>query len=455
MLWAHEPRQTADHALPHRALAVRQALADAPALRRIEGTRRQLRHDPTLLRAVILREGYLYASEPSEALALVNRVSLADLFVEPKLFLLRGSRIDRVIRRAGRTVEYRYGEGPAAGQPAVLLLGDRVALTPEALARPLHRDVASFTESVGADRLMVEHQTEHAIVGNLRFGSTWVRALLDVRGARVTLACLDADRNLARGVTAWQRDTAARQRALARLRDAIGAAVAEAIPFDRPRGVPDHFSDGRLRPLWRWAYDHRQASFTHDEQTYPVFDGRGRPIPPQMCADFVFDTYERAGGSWYRPRPESPGRSQGRLDFDRYGIDNRRGVLALGEFAAKTPELFEHRWFTGAERVAFAERGRFFSSLSGDSDRLRPGDVVAIQGEKADGYVHQHAILVEATDPLTGFPHALADQMRWPRRRTWEGIMAEAPRRSLLYRVRPTRALFELVAGPDTVRPDG
>jgi hypothetical protein len=71
------------------------------------------------------------------------------------------------------------------------------------------------------------------------------------------------------------------------------------------------------------------------------------------------------------------------------------------------------------------------------------GDVVAIHGLKKDERIHQHAILVERTDPLTGFPYGLADQMKRPRRRTWEGIMAEAPKRSLLYRVRPTAALIE------------
>jgi hypothetical protein len=33
--------------------------------------------------------------------------------------------------------------------------------------------------------------------------------------------------------------------------------------------------------------------------------------------------------------------------------------------------------------------------------------------------------------------------MKRPRRRTWEGIMAEAPLRSLYYRVRPREGIFE------------
>jgi len=446
VLWAREPAPTPDAELPTAARAARAALAGERGARRVAAARRRLRHDPAALRALILREGYLYSSDPAEALALVQGLTLTDLFTEPELHLARGSRVERLVRSEGRRARYEHADGPAAGQPATLLLGDRVATTVAALAEPRHRDVAGLAEQVGADRIRVERVTDRAIIARLRFGGTWVHALLDAEGARLSLACLDADASLRRAVTAWQAEDRTRREALTRLRAAVTAAVAEALPFDRPRGAPDHLQDGQLRPHWRWAYEHGRTSFEHQGRMYPVFDAAGRPLPPQMCVDFVLDSYERASGTWFAARPAAPGRSSGGLDFGRFGIENRSGVLAFEAFAARTPELFEHRRFTGAERIPFSERERFFAALSGDEDRLRAGDVVAIQGVKADGLVHQHAILVEGTDPLTGFPHALSDQMRWPRRRTWEGIMAEAPRRSLLFRVRPRPALFSLVA---------
>ena len=63
-------------------------------------------------------------------------------------------------------------------------------------------------------------------------------------------------------------------------------------------------------------------------------------------------------------------------------------------------------------------------------------------------FVRRRCILtpIEDTDPLTGFPDALADQMKRPRRRTWEGIMAEAPLRSLLFHVRPKPAVLDALA---------
>ncbi len=100
------------------------------------------------------------------------------------------------------------------------------------------------------------------------------------------------------------------------------------------------------------------------------------------------------------------------------------------------------RRFVGKERIEFRERSRYFQFLTDHADEVRPGDVIAIHGLKRDERIHQHAILVEYADPITGFPSGLADQMKRPRRRTWEGIMAEAPLRSLLYRARPTADVF-------------
>jgi hypothetical protein len=156
-----------------------------------------------------------------------------------------------------------------------------------------------------------------------------------------------------------------------------------------------------------------------------------------MCVDFVLDSFERASGTWYAPRGPALARKKGGLDFDDHGIKNRRSVLAFERFAEERPELFEHRRLPPEERIPFGDRTRFFRYLTEQAERFRPGDVVAIQGRKADGLIHQHAILIEDTDPVTGFPDALADQMKRPRRRTWESIMAEAPLRSLLFHVRP------------------
>ncbi|MBW2458840.1 MAG: hypothetical protein JRI68_30350 [Deltaproteobacteria bacterium] len=261
-------------------------------------------------------------------------------------------------------------------------------------------------------------------------------------GARLELECLDAPREVRHQIAAFVATDAPRRRALASLRQAVGAMVDEALPFDRPRGVKDHLSDGQLRPLWNAAYRRGSTSFTHDEKGYVVFDHLGRPIPPQMCVEMILDAYERAAGTWYQTQKRPRKRLVGSLDFRDLGIRNRAGVLGIETYAKSKPELFEASRFAPDERIRFKDRTRFFAYLVTHADRFAPGDIIAIQGPKPDGYVHQHAILIEDVDPLTGFPHALVDHMKRPRRRTFERIMAEAPLRSLLYHLRPTPALL-------------
>jgi hypothetical protein len=311
-----------------------------------------------------------------------------------------------------------------------------VALREADLAAPLHRDLRALADTVGFDRARIGRRTEGALLADLRFGAQWVPALLEAKGAALTLGCVAADAKTREAVEAARAAQGPRRRALLAMHDVVTEVVGEALRFDRPEGEKTAERDGELRPQWMTAYLQGRERFSYDGATYPVFDASGRAWPPEVCVDFVLDSFERTSGTWYAPRGGRLGRIRGRLDFDEAGIRNRRGVLAFGAFAEAKPELFESRRFAGAERIQFKERTRFFDFLVDHADEVRPGDVVAIHGMKADQKIHQHAILVEWADPITGFPSGLADQMKRPRRRTWEGIMAEAPLRSLLYRAR-------------------
>lgn len=405
--------------------------------------------DRAALRALLLREGYVYASDPAEALALVGALELTALFDEPTIHLARGADVLTLARKDGRFPSYRYADG----RTAELLFGDRVATTREALSAPLHRDLRGLQRRAGFERARILAYREKGLVAELRFDGAWVKGLLVARGAELDVGCFDADEPTRRRVAAFVTKDAPRRNALKKLREAVDAQVLEAVPFDRPRDEKTAERDGELRPSWRFAYLHGGAFFSHDEQSYPVFDAQGRPLPPQMCVDFVLDSFERGAGTWFRPRGSDLGRTVGSLDFDALGIKNRRSVLAFEKFAEEHSDLFEHARMKPEERIPFGERSRFFSFLLEHADRFRPGDIVAIQGRKADGLIHQHAILIEDTDPLTGFPEALADQMKRPRRRTWEGIMAEAPLRSLLFHVRPKdRVLLALGEEAGAVR---
>jgi hypothetical protein len=445
MVFTRAPRQVDPAALSPEARRSLETFTKARPAGRVLALVQRHRLDKPTLRTLLLREGYTYAEDPADALALAADVKLADLFDEAIVHLQRGARVHKLTRvQEKKDVRYVFEDGPLAGITADILFGDRVALTREELSVPLHRDLAALSEEQGFDRAAIVHMTDPAIVADLRFGAHKARAVLDAEGAALRVACLAEDADTRAAVRAFQDREAPRLRALAKVREAVTALVSEQMRFDRPTDEKGPDKDGTLRPAWMTAYLQGRTSFGYEGKSYPVYDPQGRAWPPEVCVDFVLDSFERAGGTWFRPKSEKPGRAIGRFQW----IDDMRelrGVIGFGERAEKHPELFEVRRFAGRERIPFGERARFFQFLADHTGDIRPGDIVAIHGLKRDERIHQHAIFVERTDPVTGFAYGLADQMRRPRRRTWEGIMAEAPKRSLLYRVHPKDALFAAI----------
>jgi hypothetical protein len=412
---------------------------------RIASLRGRYKAQPAELRARVLRQGYVYSDDAHEAFALVQELTLGDLFAEEEIWLARGERVDRLVKRRSRfdkSWEYAYTEGPDAGRSARLYFADRVAPKKEDLGEPLHRDVRALRDRVGFDRMKIEHLANKSIVASLRIAGEWTHALVTADGAHLELGCLDAPREARERMLAAAHADEPRRRALAALRDAVSILVEERLPFDRPRNAEDHLSDGQLRPSWRWAYQRGDHGFGHDEQGYPVFDADGRPYPPETCVEFILDAYERGSGTWFRPASEPRGRTAGGLDFDALGLLNRSGVIGFSLWAGDHQEIFDIERFPIAERIPFRDRERYFQNLLDRADTITPGDIVAIQGIKRDGNIHQHAILVEDVDPLTGFAYGLADQMKRPRRRTWEGIMNEAPLRALFWHLKPKADLL-------------
>lgn len=448
MFFVREPQPTPDADLAPPVLASKRGFEKGRPGGRVHSLLARYKRDPRALRSLLLREGYAFFDEPADALALATSVHLSDLFDEPEIWIQRGRDVRKLRREEKRKeIAYRYIDGPSEGRAADLLFGDRVAVTEDALRSPMHRDLRALADEIGFDRMRIKRRTEGAILADLRFGERWASAVITSEGAALELGCLAEQKAAREEITQVREATAPRRRALATMHDVITSQVTAAIRFDRPEGEKTADRDGILRPIWATAYFQGRQAFSFEGTTFQVFDANGLPWPPQVCVDFVLDTFERSSGTWYSPRGERPARTQGRVDFNEVGIQNRRGVLAFADFAEKQPELFQVRRFQGAERIPFGERSKFFAFLVEHAGELQMGDVTAIHGMKRDDRIHQHAILVEWTDPITGFPYGLADQMKKPRRRTWEGIMAEAPKRSLLYRVRPTAELFQRVAG--------
>jgi hypothetical protein len=226
------------------------------------------------------------------------------------------------------------------------------------------------------------------------------------------------------------------------VREMIRAAMDENLPFDEPRTEYGQ-EDGKLRQHWREAYFRGSTRYDFNGDTYAVFDRQGRPLVPEVCIDFVVDTFERAGGAWYAAQDQPRARSVGRLDFDATGTLNRRNVEEFLALAKRRPEWFEHRPVPPEEQVALERRPRFLSTLFEHRMEYRPGDVVVILGPRADEKLHYHSFFVFDADPVTGMPSLVAGNSGRPRVRAWTSEMASAPKRSVVARMRPSLSFLE------------
>jgi hypothetical protein len=395
-------------------------------------------------REVLLRDGYLYAETPELAFALVDHVRAQHLFDSERIFIQRGELTLSAER--GTDGKYRYTNGPEAGKTVRLLLLDRVgAGTPPPA---LHRDFRRLAYALHFEAARVVHMTNGQIVADLRYGEDWIRSVLATRGPRVELACEIADHETSQRLRDFRARAAQKQRLLEPLRAAMIASIEEQLPFDEPLTEYGQ-QDGHLRQRWLRAYLEGRDSYRVNGDRYAVFDEQGRPRPPQVCVDFLYDTFERASGTWWQPRGGSRQRIQGRLDFGAFTDMTLRRADRFIELARKEGGRFEVHELSANERVPMFRRQAFFEHLTARADDYQPGDIVLIRGYTPferpwqRKVMHYHTFFVYERDPLSGMPIALVGNPGRPSIRTWffEGL--RTPKRSIWYRVRPTLAWLE------------
>jgi hypothetical protein len=408
--------------------------------------------NPELGRAVLLREGYLYADEPKLAFALVDLVSAQLLFNQKQLWLQRGERLLRLER--SNTGHYVYVDGAEQGQRARLMLYDRIGV--DSPPAPLHRDFRALRQRLGFERARVIHETEAAMVVELGYGGRWVRSLLEVTGAHLELACELTPE------PAWlerhRAEELERLRLLEPLQRVMRQQVDEGLPFDEPLTEYGQ-QDGQLRPAWQRAYETGHSFFELNDDRYYVFDREGRPRVPQVCIDFIFDTFERAGGSWWRARGEPRTRSPGRLNLGQLSQLNLRRASSIVELAQARPDLLEVYTLPESERIPFKWGDKLANYLSEQADRYRPGDIVIIRGYAPwdkpwkPRVMHQHSFFVYESDPLSGMPMVLAGNPGQPVLQTWQFEAFRTPERAIQHRVRPKLAWLRQFIQPAAVQP--
>jgi hypothetical protein len=296
---------------------------------------------------------------------------------------------------------------------------------------------------LGFDRLRLGHLTPRRSVVELRYGVHWVTTLLDSYGARFKELC-ELVPHGAEPAIAAARNAAAQRRVVWRsLQNAITTQIDEELPFDEPRHEIEQ-EDGKLRPRWERAYREGELSYRYHGDEYPVFGNAGQPLVPQVCVDFLLDTIERAGGTWWRPRGEPSGRIVGRFEFCPLGRVELRRVPELVDYARARPNAFEVMDIE--ESITLGDVAQLRAYLRDHADDLAPGDMLFI-----GGYVpweprrieHYHSFFLFESDPITGLPLSLAGNAGYPSLRAWSKEWRRAPQRTLRFRVRPSTAWLE------------
>ncbi|MEM9692064.1 MAG: hypothetical protein AAGA56_05945, partial [Myxococcota bacterium] len=285
-------------------------------------------------RALALREGYLFHEDVKMALAIVEQVSLPKLFREKKVFIQRGLDIYEATfekRTKLHHDRFVYRNGPFDGEKAELLLGDRVALDRQTLEKeaPLFIDLGELMGRSNFDRLRPVHLAEDQMVADVRYGPNhWAPALFSLNGAKAELTCEVLTGPLAATKKDFIKDSELRRVAVGRLRKTVRQMVRDHIPFDADDGQ----TMGFLRKAWKRAYFKGWRKFNYEDELRTVYGSNNNAVPPQVCIDFLTDTWERASGTWYAPKPEgrkakpTPARTEGGIDFDKVGVENRRSV---------------------------------------------------------------------------------------------------------------------------------
>lgn len=435
------------------ARALRRALAREPdkagALYQLL---RATRRNYALRRQLLLREGYLYSDEPELALRLSQVVRLDHLFDDASIFLQRGAETLRAELIEGRYYWSRADDRRTLAEKsrrpraeANLLLFDRVWSTNEAPGVAIHADFARLRGTMHFDSLRVEHINETTWIVAFTTGGIQTQGLVRVEDGEARLECEVHPPDLVEQLGSERTERARREQLLAPILQATTEIVERRLPFDEPR-TEEGQQDGLLRIHFRKAFREGQRTYEFNGDRYFVFDGFGRPLLPEVCIDFITDAIDwGTGGSWSE-RGQKRRRVRGALSFDSFGLANPRSVEQVADFAAARPAWFDMVFLEPAQRVKFLHRARFFEQLATDRELYQRGDIVFILGLRDDEKFHYHSFFVQEVDPVSGTPTLLAANAGPPQLRTWEGEMSNAPRRSIVARLRLRTSLLAQAA---------
>lgn len=221
------------------------------------------------------------------------------------------------------------------------------------------------------------------------------------------------------------------------LLDAIYIQTEEKLPFDEPRREYGLQLDGKLRPEWWRAYRKKKLIYIFNGNKYGTISKGGVPFVPQVCADFIVDSIDRAAGTWYNKGLANPHRIAGRFDLRKAISEeelNPRSVTGLIEYFKNHPDDFEFL-FEGKSSTNIGNISKLESFLL--EYRASVGDIVFIDGRVPwDRYhIHKHSFFITGIND-EGYVDKIVGNSVYPVERSLTAEGKRTPNRYITHIIR-------------------
>lgn len=228
-----------------------------------------------------------------------------------------------------------------------------------------------------------------------------------------------------------------REKLLEPLFAAMQKQISEKLPFDEPLRENGRQLDGMLRPTWIEAYMHHKRTYVLENTRYRTVGPKTVPLVPQVCADFIIDTIDRAVGTWYADSLKHPERIVGKFDF-RKEIElanfNPRNADHLIQYFKTRPDDFDFI-FDGDGPVVGNITGlkKWFKDIN-----VQLGDLIIIRGRAPwdrGKEIHYHSMFITK---MNGDEILITGNANFPAECSLEREVARAPKRKIISVIRFT-----------------
>lgn len=392
-------------------------------------------NNPKFGRDVLLKEGYIYTDDSNAAYAISQLIKAHHIFNDKYITIQRGN----VKMRAEKVKNtYFFKDGPFAKEEVSLMMYDRI-YTKEPNEQ-LHIDFRYLKNKYQFDTIDIVKYSDSHILSNLYYDNLKIKSIINLNNMEIECqeSNSDIDINLLYNKIVERKN---RFIGIQNLKQAISNSVIERLPFDEPIHEYGLQLDGKLRPRWEYSYLLGKTSFNYNGDKYYIYDNLGRPKVPQVCIDFIIDTFDRASGTWYNTK-EKPQKNIGSFNSSEHS-SFLRNVTEFNNFVNKNKQWFE---VNNIKSIKHFNEEDFYSYMY--DKNYKDGDIILIKGKTPwdKKEVHFHSFFIFETDPISGIPTIIAGNAGPASFRPWEIERRRTPDRFIFMSVRLKQDFLDLLS---------